>query len=525
MRRLAGLATAACLAAATSAGAAVPPVNPTDYPQLTDQEIGHIRHMVRLSRQLPGDWADMGTDIWAVAERTLQFQLSYMAVAVGLVQHSYTPAYRELYQPTMDQLIQKMTLPDVWELWINSSRAGTFRSRSGDLQAGWTDPVRKYNIMLKGYLLQAGAMYDMLYQDGKYEKPDAFTFRHIPITWGNGPITFRYSLPDVAKIVYDEYVASDFRGVQCEPNVVFPECNQTPILGLINFDQAHGTHYANDIMPKFKANWEKIGYTDPATKQNIDYYRVSTQERVGKIGPTGDGWANSWMFTWDPEHVQAVYPALRQLYLENFLTGAYARNLPPYGNRDLISTGFGQYAFMAAEVGDAEARTKLIAYADRNFSATWQDGEYYYKRSYDYAPDAAGNSHGVDTWTGNVLIALARLDTGGAFQSLYRHPWTKADLTDPYIADVDYPTTSVSQAWYDRAKQALVVTIEPGPVKAKETSFSVRQLKAGTRYLVLRDGTAIGHVGDGALTPKADGSVSIPVTLDGRHSYVVVADV
>ena len=123
----------------------------------------------------------MSDDLYAVAERTQQFQLAYMAAALALVQHQYTPAYRELYRPTMDALIQKMTLPDIWESWLKSSREGTAESDpdSSDLTAGWLDPVARYNNMLKAYLLQAGALYEMLYRDGKYDKPGAFTFKYV----------------------------------------------------------------------------------------------------------------------------------------------------------------------------------------------------------------------------------------------------------------------------------------------------------------------------------------------------------
>jgi hypothetical protein len=148
-----------------------------------------------------------------------------------------------------------------------------------------------------------------------------------------------------------------------------PQCNQPPILGLINYDQSHGTHYAADIMPKFKAQWSRIGYTDAKTGQNIGYLRVSTGAKVGVTGPVGDGWSNSWMNVWNPELVRDIYPKLRQQYYRNFISGAYARNPPAYGNKDMIGLGFGQYAFMAAEVGDSEARETMLAYADRNFKS------------------------------------------------------------------------------------------------------------------------------------------------------------
>src|ERR1700733_9016469 len=105
--------TAAALHAAPAQSAAASK-NPADLPACDDKELGHIRRFVQLSKLLPADWSGMSDDLYAVAERTQQFQLAYMADALALVQHQYTPAYRELYRKTMDALIQKMTLPDIW---------------------------------------------------------------------------------------------------------------------------------------------------------------------------------------------------------------------------------------------------------------------------------------------------------------------------------------------------------------------------------------------------------------------------
>src|SRR5690606_37100515 len=95
-RCLIGSITLALAAATipTSLAAAEPgaDINAADYPSLTDKELGHVRRMVDLSRQLPGDWSGMSDDLWSVAERTQQFQLAYMAMALALVQHQYTPA-------------------------------------------------------------------------------------------------------------------------------------------------------------------------------------------------------------------------------------------------------------------------------------------------------------------------------------------------------------------------------------------------------------------------------------------------
>lgn len=45
--------------------AAQPPLNPQDYPRLDDKQLGHIRHMLKLSSQPPGEWT-----AWARAGST-----------------------------------------------------------------------------------------------------------------------------------------------------------------------------------------------------------------------------------------------------------------------------------------------------------------------------------------------------------------------------------------------------------------------------------------------------------------------
>jgi len=516
------------VSAAPTAAAAMQ-INPADYPALDDKELGHIRRFVRLSHLLPGDWSGMSDDLYAVAERTQQFQLAYMAAALALVQHQYTPAYRELYRPTMDALIQKMTLPDIWESWLKSSREGTAESDpdSSDLTAGWLDPVARYNNMLKAYLLQAGALYEMLYRDGRYDEPGAFTFKYVAGTWGNGPVTFRYSLSDIAAIIHQEYVDNNYEGVLCEPNRIFPACNQPPILGLITFDQTHGTHYSSDVMPKFAAAWVRKNYTNPATRQNV-HFIYARQGRAEKDGtPVLDGWAGAWMHAWNPQMMQTIYPPQRDLYVPAFLSGKFTHQVPDM-NKGMISIGYGQVAFMAAEMGDQDSRQKLLDYAEANFHPVWEDGAYYYPRSDDFKTDAAGNSHGVSSWTGNVLLALARLDKGGGFYRLYHEPWTTVELNSPQVTDIDALLVNVSQAFYDAKKHALIITLKPGPVASKSTSFVVRGLRRDAAYTVVEDGAVVGQISKAhpviadSVALRDDSTIAVTTSVQSAHSFVIV---
>jgi len=235
------------------------------------------------------------------------------------------------------------------------------------------------------------------------------------------------------------------------------------------------------------------------------------------------------MHAWNPELMQTIYPPQRDLYVPVFLSGAYARKVPGY-NKDMLSIGFGQVTFMAAEMGDQESRQKMLDYAERNFHPVWEQGAYYYPRNSDYLSDVQGNSHGVSAWTGNVLLALARLDKGGGFQRLYREPWTKAQLDAPQITNVDDVLVNVSQAFYDARKRALIVTLKPGPVPAQKVGFSITGLASSATYSVVKDGQLQGKIsrtrsttGD-EYTWRPDGTVAVTTTLTEPHSFVVVAE-
>jgi hypothetical protein len=200
-------------------------------------------------------------------------------------------------------------------------------------------------------------------------------------------------------------------------------------------------------------------------------------------------------------------------------------------NKTMLSLAYGHVAFMAAEMGDQQSRQKLLDYAERNFHPVWEEGTYYYPRSDDYATDANGNSHGMSAWTGNALLALTRLDTGGSFQRLYQQPWGRAELDAPQITNVDELLVNVSQAYYDAAKHALIVTLKPGPVKAgSNVSFVVRNLDQGATYSLVKDGKVQGqiskeHANVGRdFTWNADGTVSVSTTLQAPHSFVMVAN-
>lgn len=535
------------------------PVNAKNYPELSDKELGQIRHLVKMGNQLPGDWSGFGTQ-WVATEGAYGFQSAFSVMALALAQHQHTPAYRELYKKAIEGYIAKLQHQDVWERFMFSSRAGSRGGKLADMDRGLMDPVIKDNNMLKGYLLQSGAAYEMLYGDLRYEEPGAYTFFHKVWGFGNGQIKFRYTLGDIAGIIHKEVVDSNYVGSACEPGQIFWTCNAVSNTGFIHYDLMHGTHYS-DALPKMKDVWIQKGAIDPKNYmmgpmvQTSWGDRAADQQAAPAVLPMVTylgSWAGLFNHAWDPEFTKASYFGVdgrdRDQALKYFLSGDYSHKnvdratyLPSWGpflgfmdsaipdkeDQGYYSVVWGFFIAFAAEVGDEAAVNKLLAYAERNFGPVWQNGEYYYPRNDDFSVDAQGNSHGVDPWTGNVFLAMARLNKGDGFRKLYQDAWTNADRAAPEIAGVDAVTTSVSQAWWDADKKALIVTLQPGPVKAQQTHFNVVRLDPDKRYDVIVDGKSIGTLTRGGSLAKgtirwdgADLSVSTP--LAARRSFVFV---
>jgi hypothetical protein len=220
--------------------------------------------------------------------------------------------------------------------------------------------------------------------------------------------------------------------------------------------------------------------------------------------------------------------------LQYFLSGAYAKapTLMEDPGNAYSSVSWGLFLAYAAEVGDRDAVNKMLAYAQRNYNPVWENGEYYYPRNDDFSVDGQGNSHGVDPWTGNVFIPMARLNTGGGFYRLYNEPWGEEQYRQPYISDVDRLLVNVSQAFYDKANDALIVTLEPGPIAAKQIQFTVRQLDPTKTYTITQNRKIVAHLNrksgskddDASMSWREDGTVLVTTKIPNAQTFVISAD-
>ena len=79
--------------------------DPANYPALSTQQMGHVRHMINLANQLDGDWSMMGETPPGDNFDAYQFQIAFAAYALAVAHYHSTPAHRDLYQNVSAKLI------------------------------------------------------------------------------------------------------------------------------------------------------------------------------------------------------------------------------------------------------------------------------------------------------------------------------------------------------------------------------------------------------------------------------------
>ncbi|MEY4714523.1 MAG: hypothetical protein RIQ37_853 [Actinomycetota bacterium] len=470
-------------------------------PDLDTKQLGHLRHIIRLSRQAPGDWSDMGPfDPTNEGDDAYRYQLAYMAYTLAVAQHHYFPAYRELFKETFQRLIDKMMRHDVWGYWELTSKGS--KVMDPDLEVlvdGWVDPVVGKNVMYSGHLLMMVGLYEMLYRDGKYTKDGSLTFMCRPPFRGLGPQDFPYDFHKLSSVIEAQFAASHGMGCECEPNGVFVYCNQFALMGLKLYDHVFGTNRSEQLFKKFKASWaQKSNLFKPAgTGQLPVFFAVKQNQVITEEGPDNKEAASvvSWgpmLHIWEPEYVEGLYPSVIRdvrtktsngfgVSLEQFHRTHLAYQEKP--STDLVDPMMlgvhthGMLGLLAAEMGDEETKQGLLAHADAKMNPVWKEGGLFYPRC-----DDLSTENYVTCVTGNALLGATRIVPKNGLSNLFNKAWTEVELSIPVFSGVPYPLALVTRAGH--SSEGSVINLIPGDGEPKPFELRLEGLVAGGVYRV-----------------------------------------
>ncbi len=436
---------------------------------LTAEQLGHLRHFDNLSRQLPNDWSLMqGKGVGQDDFGGYRFQLAYMAYALALTHVHRLPAAPGVFKATFQRLIEKILMPEVWMYWRDTSRGGAIFNMhlTEQLHEEW-NPVVRDNIMYSAYVQSMALLYNYLFDDDRYAKAGALSFRHWSFFWGGAEKRFDYDQNSLNEHLYWQMVENGYLGIACEPNCIFQICNQPAILGFRMHDLISGGAVADEVTRSYEEAWKQFGRLDANGHYNTMMLADSKTLRPNEVkAPWVDAWCGTLMNMWNRDFVRANYPRqVRDLLVPGKDGALSVRSAPVMevmGQRVVTDTcDFGWVAAWASEMGDTATLQGLLTHADRYMGPAWRNGGLYYPRN-DIEADGEGNRTVVEPLTGNVLLGLARLNIPDGFWRLYNAPWDRSHFSEPALIDVA-SDIDVSEAFFDRSRRALTFTIQRKP--------------------------------------------------------------
>jgi hypothetical protein len=312
--------------------------------------------------------------------------------------------------------------------------------------------------------------------------------------------------------------------VSCEPNAVFPECNQHPVLAFLLYDRLHGTKLM-EAGDRFFDFFKSSGMIDSETHEVSMLYLVKQgwtlsqqNPRYGnKLDPgmeiavksgaatlesaTADGWTGLFMHAWQPSYIEEHYPYWKKNRLARTSDGYPGLKWESW--EPWVQYGF--FAALAAEMGDADTRDKMLRYADAHYAPVWVDGAYHYPFS-----EEAGCTNLTDR-----LLAIARTLPANGMRAMHASPFDDEHFTEPY-AESAGSSLFFRRAIYDRGKKALVLSTESASPETA-SSFVVRRLDKNRKYRLTIDGKE---------TARFNGRTERPVSADFSvpHDFILYED-
>ncbi len=548
-------------------------IDPNAYPAADEKELGQLLWVLKLADQ---DIADF-SNFQSVDEQGIsacRYSVAFSAYFLAVEQYHKFPAWQENIKPAYDRLINRMIEKRIWQYWEHESPGVTkFEPNMDRPYPAMKDPVAYRNIMYSGHLGQMINLYQMLYNDRKWDEPGAIVF-----TWDD-TTKFVYNNKSLQEVMFLQMINNSVPGIECEPNAIFPACNTHPMLSWLLYDQMHGSRYFEATQPFFDKFFE-AQFINPKTHEIGAFYLLkqgwvfsSWNARYGnKMDPMiqdmikkganfnssgNDGWICTFMHAWNPKLVESLYPYIKKSQVK----------MSPDGSATLKNDSltpdayYGFFVALAAEVGDEPVRNGLLKTIDSMFSPAWIDGTYHYPfadkagavnlaaddsaKKPPVAPSAAqqpapkqeplsdakgcpackavqikghGDANNMKTMPqhsdlSDRLIAMARALPKNGLWTLHNKPFDKEHFSEPAITGVDIKKTALKRAIYDRSKLALIVSTMPAKSNAADGGFTIINLDPAKTYIL-----AI----DGKKTADVSGVKEYNVTLGGANAHDLI---
>ncbi|MBL6751335.1 MAG: hypothetical protein ISP90_12470 [Nevskia sp.] len=455
--------------------------------ELSAEAAGYLRHLLDLSLQ-PLDEFKGFYFIDQFQTAAVRYQLCGTGYALATVQYGNLPAFRGYLSQAQRNLHDKMLDHRIWKYWQLENAWGRLRLDP--------DPIPNDNIMYSGWYGALLAEYISNTGDRRYcDEP--FVLRH------RDGRQWQYTFHQLVEILHRNFKASRFTLFPCEPNWIYPMCNNFGAISLMIHDRLFGTGYWADIETDYRQRFEDEFMT-------LDGRALAI--RSAHTGLTIAALTSAMADCFTAHFLHGVMPDLARRSWEiarlDFIRLAgdgvelvtRGWDAIDTGNyRKSMSSTYAQVGAAAAEMGDAEVAERLRQRLRSEFRHLDHDG--------------ATELEQVSPVAHSMLVCLFS-QPPGTRRNIHARGMPVERLHGPLLTAAPYPDALVTRACNDGGVLDLVLRPGRPGARGKHVTLELGQLEPGRRYVC-----------SGALDPAiiADttGAGRLRVSLDERNAVRV----
>lgn len=406
----------------------------------------------------------------------VRYQLNFLSYALSLSQAHVMPAFTGYMFEAQRKLLAKQSDPRMWRYWLLESLWGHLR---------WsTNPVSRDNIMYSGFVAAQIAFAQAA--GGRTIAQDD----HLDLRIGKQRSSYDF-LSLVAQLV-EQYRASPWGLLACEPNWIYPLCNLITAAAIRAADAHSDASDWDAIAPTFRNGLLNEFMTSDG---RIVPFRSSL---TGMAMPMAGGIVMQafpclFLNTLFPDLAQEQWAQVRaRLDRTNWNRTFWPIDVGNYGFSRASSLAASAAA--ATEMGDGDSAAAMLAMLDEQCPQILIDGVR-------HRPRASLWAHALE------------------FSALCNHRNGLADLVmaksgagaGPYLAEACYPAVLVSRAVAEDG--GLTLILYPGGLDRLQL-IRLAGLQPERRYRVAGPAPSIIQAG-------ATGEASLAVNLTGRTALTI----
>ncbi len=453
-----------------------------------DEACGYLRHLLDRALQ-PVERFEGFDAIDQFQTASIRYQCCNSGYALAALQHEHLPAFRGYLSQAQQNLHAKMLDHRNWKYWVLENAWGNLSLDP--------NPVPRDNIMYSGWYGAMLAEYISNTGDQRYNEQPMVLRHPDGREW-------RYSFSQLAEAVYRNFKRSEFTLFSCEPNWIYPVCNNFGSITVKIHDRLYGTQWWNEIEADYRRHFDNEFTTQDGRTLAIRSSRTGLTI-AALTSVMADCVAAYFLHGVLPDVARRAWEIARLDFIKvadgklDLVTRGWDAIDTGNYKRSMITT-YAQVGAAAGEMGDREVLELLRQRVRDEYPGSLEDG--------------------VRLHPGTSNFAFASLlglfaQGPGVRRSLHVRGTPAETLRGPMLMNAPYPDVLVLRAVNDGG--VLAGTLRPGRDAAAGGSYTLElgQLRPGGSY-------RCEGLRDSSVTADAQGRATVQVQLAGRQDFRVI---